>query len=82
MAPSALFFYSLTCRGREPLSGAIAQLEEHLICIQKVVGSIPSGSTILLPQMRDSDGQPQSGGLARRSLGEDGRLAQLVRASC
>ncbi len=26
--------------------GAVAQLEEHLICIQKVVGSIPSGSTI------------------------------------
>ena len=26
--------------------GAVAQLEEHLICIQKVVGSIPSGSKI------------------------------------
>ena len=26
--------------------GAIAQLEERLICIQEVVGSIPSGSTI------------------------------------
>ena len=26
-------------------SGAIAQLEERLICIQEVVGSIPSGST-------------------------------------
>ena len=25
--------------------GAIAQLEERLICIQEVVGSIPSGST-------------------------------------
>jgi hypothetical protein len=28
--------------------GAIAQLEERLICIQEVVGSIPSGSTILV----------------------------------
>ena len=27
------------------LYGAIAQLEERLICIQEVVGSIPSGST-------------------------------------
>jgi hypothetical protein len=26
--------------------GAIAQLGERLICIQEVVGSIPSGSTI------------------------------------
>ena len=29
-------------------SGAIAQLGERLICIQEVVGSIPSGSTITL----------------------------------
>ena len=28
------------------LFGAVAQLEERLICIQEVVGSIPSGSTI------------------------------------
>ena len=28
--------------------GAIAQLGERLICIQEVVGSIPSGSTIFL----------------------------------
>ena len=28
--------------------GAIAQLGERLICIQEVVGSIPSGSTIRL----------------------------------
>ena len=27
--------------------GAVAQLEERLICIQEVVGSIPSGSTII-----------------------------------
>ena len=27
--------------------GAVAQLEERLICIQEVVGSIPIGSTIL-----------------------------------
>lgn len=29
-----------------PLSGAIAQLGEHLLCKQGVVGSIPTGSTI------------------------------------
>ena len=28
------------------LNGALAQLGERLICIQEVVGSIPSGSTI------------------------------------
>ena len=28
--------------------GAIAQLGERLICIQEVVGSIPSGSTIFM----------------------------------
>ena len=28
------------------LFGAVAQLEERLICIQEVVGSIPSGSTL------------------------------------
>jgi hypothetical protein len=28
------------------IHGAVAQLEERLICIQEVVGSIPSGSTI------------------------------------
>jgi hypothetical protein len=29
------------------LAGAIAQLGERLLCKQEVVGSIPSGSTIL-----------------------------------
>ena len=31
----------------EMLFGAVAQLGERLICIQEVVGSIPSGSTII-----------------------------------
>ena len=30
---------------QSPLSGAIAQLGERLLCKQEVVGSIPSGST-------------------------------------
>ena len=30
----------------EQTDGAVAQLGERLICIQEVVGSIPSGSTI------------------------------------
>jgi hypothetical protein len=28
--------------------GAVAQLEEHLFCKQKVVGSMPIGSTMFL----------------------------------
>ena len=34
------------------LSGAIAQLGERLICIQEVVGSIPSGSTIIRLELK------------------------------
>ena len=33
--------------GRHPFDGAIAQLGEHLLCKQGVVGSIPTGSTTL-----------------------------------
>ncbi len=29
-----------------PILGAVAQLGEHLLCKQGVVGSIPSGSTM------------------------------------
>ena len=36
----------------EMLFGAVAQLGERLICIQEVVGSIPSGSTILTVSRR------------------------------
>ena len=35
-------------RWRERKNGAVAQLGEHLLCKQGVVGSIPSGSTIYL----------------------------------
>ena len=34
--------------GRIIILGAVAQLEERLICIQEVVGSIPIGSTNLI----------------------------------
>jgi hypothetical protein len=34
--------------GIDSCSGAIAQLGEHLLCKQGVVGSIPTGSTIEL----------------------------------
>ena len=34
-------------RGTDPFKGAIAQLGEHLLCKQGVVGSIPTGSTTL-----------------------------------
>ncbi len=34
-------------RWRERKDGAVAQLGEHLLCKQGVVGSIPSGSTTL-----------------------------------
>jgi hypothetical protein len=40
-----------------PLSGALAQLGERLICIQEVIGSIPIGSTKL------EFGEPNSGKL-------------------
>ena len=34
-------------RGTDPVFGALAQLGEHLLCKQGVVGSIPTGSTTL-----------------------------------
>ena len=34
-------------------SGAVAQPGERLVCIQEVVGSIPSGSTIQMSDDRD-----------------------------
>lgn len=34
----------LTAPGRFPFTGAVAQLEEHLLCKQEVVGSNPIGS--------------------------------------
>ena len=34
-------------RGTDPVIGALAQLGEHLLCKQGVVGSIPTGSTTL-----------------------------------
>ena len=34
-------------RAKRPANGAIAQLGEHLLCKQGVVGSIPTGSTNL-----------------------------------
>ena len=34
-------------RGTDPFHGALAQLGEHLLCKQGVVGSIPTGSTTL-----------------------------------
>ena len=40
------------------LNGAIAQLEERLICIQEVVGSIPSGSTIRRVPLALAHGEP------------------------
>ena len=41
--------------GRIIILGAVAQLEERLICIQEVVGSIPSGSTIILVGVRTKE---------------------------
>lgn len=37
---------------KKPEYGAVAQLGEHLICIQEVEGSKPSGSTIFLISLR------------------------------
>ncbi len=33
-------------RGKKDKQGAVAQLGEHLLCKQRVAGSIPAGSTI------------------------------------
>ena len=38
----------MTCIQRVPDIGALAQLGEHLLCKQGVVGSIPTGSTTLV----------------------------------
>ena len=54
---------------RRSEGGAIAQLGERVLCKHEVVGSIPSGSTIL----RGAAGKD-----ALRSLGEGG-LAQVAR---
>jgi hypothetical protein len=43
--------------------GALAQLGERLICIQEVIGSIPIGSTNLIPAFgRDTGRVGSSGG--------------------
>ena len=39
------YLHPETRLGRESPQGAIAQLGEHLLCKQGVVGSIPTGST-------------------------------------
>src|SRR4051795_8804577 len=39
------YLHPETRLGREAPQGAIAQLGEHLLCKQGVVGSIPTGST-------------------------------------
>ncbi len=39
-------FKRARCEGVLAVLGAVAQLGEHLLCKQGVVGSIPSGSTI------------------------------------
>ena len=39
-------FYIAEAMWRSPVHGALAQLGEHLLCKQGVVGSIPTGSTI------------------------------------
>ena len=41
---------------RERQEGALAQLGEHLLCKQRVVGSIPSSSTNLTRALKREDG--------------------------
>ena len=60
--------------------GAIAQLEERMICIHEVVGSIPSGSTKIslifrLKTFKVTD-------IAHHPSFSRGPIAQLVRAQC
>ena len=35
------------------IRGAVAQMEERLICIQQVIGSNPFGSTVMCMNMRE-----------------------------
>ncbi len=53
--------------------GAVAQLEEQLLCKQQVVGSIPIGSTSAPVPVESADWFAQA---------SDGPIAQLVRAPC
>ena len=41
----------------ESKNGALAQLGEHLLCKQGVIGSIPIGSTRLRPELDETPGQ-------------------------
>jgi hypothetical protein len=47
--------------------GAVAQLGEHLLCKQGVVGSIPSSSTKDLPGARPGQKRPGGGGVVKRT---------------
>ena len=40
-------------RGNSCIDGALAQLGEHLLCKQGVIGSIPIGSTSLFSRYED-----------------------------
>jgi hypothetical protein len=54
--------------------GAIAQLVERVLCKHEVVGSIPSGSTILLRALGAAQDQP--GGQARPHKSSEARRAK------
>jgi hypothetical protein len=43
--PAVWHVKTKVCCASDPNFGALAQLVEHLLCKQDVVGSIPSGST-------------------------------------
>ena len=43
--PSSYLFITLAAARAEAVVGALAQLGEHLLCKQRVIGSIPIGST-------------------------------------
>jgi hypothetical protein len=61
--------------GAEAVVGALAQLGEHLLCKQRVIGSIPIGSTRNGAHRLTAGDPVGSAGSTR-----DGSVAQVVRA--
>ena len=55
-------------RGRPAIGGAVAQLGEHLLCKQGVVGSIPISSTSV-PQGRGKSSAKRARAKSLRALG-------------
>jgi hypothetical protein len=79
--PSSYLFITLAAARAEAVVGALAQLGEHLLCKQRVIGSIPIGSTRFgqVGQVRGLLAAPRQR-LRQAGPTRDGSVAQVVRA--